>query len=54
VRGDQEFPYFPPLLHLKARKIKCLTCALIFVRKTIPPIYKNGGSIILAQWLNMW
>jgi hypothetical protein len=45
VRGDQEFSYFPPLSHLKAKKIKCLTYTLIFVRKTIPPIYRNGGSI---------
>jgi hypothetical protein len=31
VRGDQEFPYFPPLSRLKARIIKCLIYALIFV-----------------------
>jgi hypothetical protein len=27
------------------KNIKCITCALIFVQKTIPPIYRNGGSI---------
>jgi hypothetical protein len=46
-RLDQEFPYFPPLSRLKPRKINFLTCALIFVQKTIPPIYWNGGNITL-------
>jgi hypothetical protein len=52
VRGDQEFPYFPLFSHLKARKIKCLTCALIFVQKTIPPIYRNGGSMRFSESIN--
>jgi hypothetical protein len=44
-RGDQEFPFLPPLSRPKLMKIKCLTYALIFVQKTIPPIYRNRGSI---------
>jgi hypothetical protein len=47
-RGDQEFPYFPPVSHLKPTKINYQTYALIFVQKTIPPIYMNGGSKTVA------
>jgi hypothetical protein len=46
-RGDRKFPHISSLSHLKPTKINCLTCALIFVRKTIPLIYtRNGGSAI--------
>jgi hypothetical protein len=50
-REDQEFPYFHLLSCPKPTGINFLDCALIFMRKTIRLISRNGGSIYFVDFL---